>query len=198
MSKDVFFDKLRDFFLKCVDNKYFTLKDACGYFETIYQHEDKVSFLYEEVDKYQLDFRYEYDTTEGYTLGKISIHPYTISDEEDTYQPYADHHYEIELLYDERYWGYCMCNSSMELYDPVHNCCGDGCDWVAPQISITKIENKAYFTFNGIQRDMWSLQKEWNSLLNVHVDDEKTKRIQAIDAQILELEKRKQMILDDN
>lgn len=181
-----FLAKIKEFMIDNSKNGDF---DACEYYSTLDQHQNKLQMIIDDCENYEYYFRYTPDDSGGYTEGKIGLY----------FQPYqqATYHYEIELLHDERYWGYCQCTPEDEGYDPVANCCGTGCDWVAPRINIVKIDNIAWFSFDGYEKDLWELQAKWKQSENDVEDKHKQEQINYIDNQIAELIKRKNMIIGD-
>lgn len=156
-----------------------------GYYYTIEQHQDKLSNVINDCEKYDFNFHYEEDKTEGYTNGKITVYFYNDCVED------VNYHYEIELLYDERYWGYCECKPEDEGYNEEKQCCGCGCDWIAPRVEINKIESLARFSFDGYARDMWKLEEQWNKEFGQIQEDKKKKLIDEIDQEIERLLQRK-------
>lgn len=107
---------------------------------------------------------YEEDNSEGYTNGKIRIlieKPDEEKESEYMVDAYHDYCYYIEFLYDERMWGYCQCSPEDEGYNEKHKCCGHGCDWTAPAISITKEINSGYYKWQGDEADYWTYKEEF-------------------------------------
>lgn len=107
-----------------------------------------------------------------------------------------NYHYKITLNYDKRYWGYCSCSPSDKEYIPEHDCCGDGCDWVAPQIKVERIESLAYSSFDGIQRDLWELEKEWGIYLEKHNEKIKQEEINRLNDYIEDLKIKRDKLLN--
>lgn len=64
----------------------------------------------------------------------------------------------ISLGYEEENYAYCECTQTMEGYNPLHNCCGHGCDWSRP---VLQFSSKIYHDskpFEGCQADLWELK----------------------------------------
>lgn len=159
------------------------------YYETLWQHRDKLKDMLEEIDSYpEVDIQYIHDEEEYYTDRKIRILLYK---ERDNWMSQPDFYFEIELLFDERYWGYCYCKPSDEGYNEAKGCCGDGCDWVAPKVSVNRVDIVAYESFSGEERDMWKLEEKWNEDLTEHNERLKKERLQRLEEQ---LERTKQEI----
>ena len=139
---------------------------------------------------------YEKDITEGYTNGRIYV--YIIKDKHIEYRPtYESYHYCIEFLIDERFWGYCACSPEDEGYNDEYRCCGDGCDWVAPEFVISKQIQLGRFNWKGHEAEYWEYEKEYEEKLKA---DEKLKHLvresakksekEKIELQIKELQER--------
>jgi len=138
------------------------LKTLIPYYETIRQHQDKIKELTDEISKSKsISVQYEYDPEEYYSEGKIIIIFHM-----DSLISQPDFHYEIELLHDERHWRYCMCDENDNGYDLTKGCCGNGCDWTAPQISVNKVNNVVYESFDGVEKDLWELEEKWEKKLS--------------------------------
>ena len=136
------------------------------YYETLWQHRDKIQDLLDTIDNYpEISLQYKYDEEEYYTEGTIEIF---LHKEENDWHSQPNFHYEIELLHDERYWGYCTCEEGDKGYVPEKTCCGDGCDWVAPGVRVTKVDHIAYESFDGVESDMWELENKWKEDLSEH------------------------------
>jgi len=157
------FNELKDMMLNHEKDH---LRNLIPYYETLWQHRDKLKELTDEISKWEsIGIQYECDQEDYYTEGTIIIQFY--KDSEDRYtQP--DFHYDINLLHDQRYWGYCECNENDEDYNILKKCCGDGCDWVVPQISVNKINKVVYESFDGVEKDLWELEDKWKEYLSDH------------------------------
>ncbi|MGG2091344.1 hypothetical protein AB1283_01080 [Bacillus sp. S13(2024)] len=192
--KKGFFEELKDYLLV----KKNELHEYIGYYETLLQNKDELKPLIDDCDKYFFEIRYDEDDTDGYTNGKFIVYLYEKDLLEDHgWQSYLEHHYEITLNYDERYWGYCECTSDMMGYNETHKCCGNGCDWVAPSFGISKIETIHNSSFNGEQRDLWELEKKWDTYLIDHKDKEKQLKLKRIEEQLKYYEEEKQRLLNN-
>lgn len=67
--------------------------------------------------------------------------------------------YRIRFETDERYWGDCECNPDMKDYREDKHCCGHGCDWEAPAVTITKCcDIASHHTWNGDEHDYWDFE----------------------------------------
>ncbi|MGL4451070.1 MAG: hypothetical protein ACRCTZ_07775 [Sarcina sp.] len=114
----------------------------------------------EECDMFDVSFEL---TDEEYTFGVISI--YRLFGDIVNFDLENDNTvHKIRLTYAERYWGYCECNPEDEGYDLRHNCCGNGCDWVAPVFEIYTEYNMGRSEFNGVQHDIWDLEDKYNNI----------------------------------
>ncbi|MET3508285.1 hypothetical protein [Halalkalibacter oceani] len=105
----------------------------------------------------------EYD---WYNSGSILVYLYEKSD--DKWVLPLEHHYLIEFSHEDRYWGYCECTPNLEGYDARYNCCGNGCDWSAPQVKVQKIENVLFKSFDGNASDLWELEDKWSNNKEEH------------------------------
>lgn len=177
------------------------IDDACGYYETILQSKELLKEIINEGNTYHTEIQYEEDDSGGYTNGLIRVYLYKETEEDEicgigyVMDSMLDHHYTIQLVYDERYWGYCNCKPEDEGYDPVHNCCGNGCDWSAPRINVERIHNVAYESFNGSERDMWALKDKWNKSDDELKEKLVLQQVKSLEEQIFELEKRKDLLM---
>jgi hypothetical protein len=162
------------------------------YFETTLQVKDKLSEILEDAEKYYMEIRYENDKQDGYTNGELEFHFFTKNPDEDyAWDSSIGHYYKMELLEDPRHWGYCDCDPKMELYDPIHNCCGNGCDWYAPRIDISKISEVAYHSFDGVERDLWQLERKWKDDKTDYEEEMRKARLKRIEDEIRRLEEEK-------
>lgn len=66
--------------------------------------------------------------------------------------------YEIEFSYVERYWGYCDCDEGDKDYREDHQCCGHGCDWDAPAVTVYKCYDVDDGVWNGDEHDYWDFE----------------------------------------
>lgn len=165
------------------------------YYETLVQAKDKIEDLINDSEKYYMDIRYQEDKTDGYSDGSFEFHFYEKPLSADYgWQSHLGYHYEMDLGYDERYWGYCECSPEMEGYNPVHKCCGNGCDWTAPRIEIRKISDIALHAFDGVERDIWELEKNWGKHTENHEEELRKQRLKQLEDQIKELEKEKNLL----
>jgi hypothetical protein len=188
--KGNFFEQFKNYLLKHHSDN---LKTFIPYYETMLQAKDNIHDLLDDTEKYHLYIEYEEDKYDGYTDGELLFNFYSEDPNEDYgWESRTDHYYKMELRNDERHWGYCQCEPVHIGYNPIYNCCGNGCDWTAPQIHITKIESITYHAFEGVQRDMWELERQW---MDSKVDYEEEKRLahlKRLEEQIKSLEEEKQ------
>lgn len=126
---------------------------------------------------------YDEDSSGGYTNGRIRIlieKPDEEKESEYMVDAYENYCYYIEFRYDERPWGYCECNSDYEGYNPKYNCCGTGCDWVAPAFKITKEIDMYYGSWNGYEKDYWEYKEKFEqNEENKNAEVEKYKKEQT-------------------
>lgn len=127
---------------------------------------------------------YEEDNTGGYTNGKLTVlieKPDKEKESEYIIDAYYNYIYEIEFGFDNRYWGYCECSPNDEGYNPVHKCCGNGCDWSAPAFSVHKIETLGSYSWCGLEKDYWEYEKKFNEdINNKNIEVEKFKKEQSL------------------
>jgi hypothetical protein len=198
MSK--FLTELKKFMME--DDEFLSSNtNPVGYYNIIFENKDKLIDIIEECDNHYLDFRYNHDVSEGYTNGSIDIHLYRKSlSESYGWQSGLNHYYTINLNEDDRMWGYCQCSPSDEGYNPITKCCGMGCDWTAPQLSISKIESKGTFGFSGQEKDLWEMEFKWGSDSKENEEENKRKekesQVKYIEEEIQELLKRKEVLLN--
>jgi hypothetical protein len=195
MKKQDFFEYFKEYL---VGEHKDELHKFIGHYETLKQNADQFKNFIEDCENHYLEIRYEEDKLNGYSEGSFEFHLYERPLNEDYgWETHLDYYYKMTLLFDERYWGYCKCTPDMEGYNETHECCGIGCDWSAPSIQLDKIENVGYVSFDGYQRDMWELEKNWDTYLKIHEDKQKQERIKYIDEQIARLEEEKQRLLSE-
>ncbi|MFS0643805.1 hypothetical protein [Siminovitchia sp. 179-K 8D1 HS] len=192
--KGNFFEGFKEYLLsRHKDN----IKTFIPYYETLKQIEVSLKELIDDTEKYHWDIDYDADKTGGYTNGIFTVNLYNEDPSNDYgWQSILDHEYKIDLLTDERYWGYCVCTPEMKGYDPVHRCCGDGCDWIAPSIYVTKIRKVASHSFDGVERDMWKLEREWIKEGIDHDEELKKRRLQEIEEELERLKNEKLRLLN--
>lgn len=93
--------------------------------------------------------------------------------------------YEIHFSYDERWNGYCECLPDDDDYREDHKCCGHGCDWVAPSVTIFKCYNYDQGTWNGDEHDYWGFE---DSFYKDDLEQKARKEQEDKKLRILELE----------
>ncbi|MGZ9868264.1 hypothetical protein ACU3L3_07560 [Priestia endophytica] len=156
-----FLDRLKKFMQ--TDEELKEVHQIQGYYETILQHKGSLEKMIAHCEDYQFDFQYEKDESKM-NRGKIIVYLCEHDNEEEwLYDIPIDYHYIINLEDDDRDWGYCQCTPEDKLYNPIYKCCGNGCDWTAPRITIEKVENILCEEFDGIERDMWELKVKWEN-----------------------------------
>ena len=105
----------------------------------------------------------------------------------------CDYEYEIKFSCDERWWGYCECKSGDEDYRDDHKCCGHGCDWIAPTVSISKCYDYDYGTWNGDEHDYWdfedSFYKDEIEVKAKKEEEEKRLRIEQLEKEMADCKK---------
>lgn len=120
------------------------------------QQMDKVPLLLYKLKYYDYYIDYEPDTTSGYTVGKVYIH-FTNGNSAS---------YMFEILYDDRWYGYCMCNEKDEDYHPKYKCCGKDCDWTAPSFRVYELKYINYYSWEGEEREYWKTKEKMEELMN--------------------------------
>lgn len=190
MKKD-FFKTLKQYFLNEHQDE---LSKFIPYYETLVQHEKELLALIIDFQEWDVHIQHDEHDHDGYTNGTLEFllergeHPSLES---------PNYHYEIELLRDDRYWGYCDCEPTDEGYNKEHECCGRGCDWVAPSFRLKKIVSEGYGSFNGQECDMWELEGKWENYLKVYKDEKKRQRMEYIEEQMERLKKEKESLMDE-
>ena len=130
----------------------------------------------------------------------------------DTGKWYSDldcknYHYEIHFSYEERYLGYCECEPGDDDYNEDHQCCGHGCDWDAPAVTVYKCYDVDYGEWDGDEHDYWDFEdafyKDDLELKARREEEAKQQRIKELESQIAscqsDLEKlRKEMNNDES
>lgn len=191
--KGNFFENLKKLILEEKD-----AIELIPYYETLLQQEERLQSLLEDTDKYFYELVFQEDDSGGYTDGKLAICLYTKESGDKYFNSHiADHRYEIKFLHDERYWGFCTCTPDMEGYNRLYRCCGDGCDWTAPLIHVSKIVDIVYMPFDGIEKDMWQLESKWEDGVGKHKEELKNERLEVIEKQIERLESEKRDLMGD-
>ena len=104
---------------------------------------------------------------------------------------YESYSYKIEFGKDDRSWGYCTCTNEDQDYREDKDCCGHGCDWTAPTISIKKIISLGNNGWTGDEHDYWDFEdnfyKSNDELAKGKEEQEKLDRIEYIETTIDEL-----------
>lgn len=99
-----------------------------------------------------------------------------------------NYHYEFHFSYDERYWGYCECQPGDDDYDEDRQCCGHGCDWDAPAVTVYKCYDVDDGVWNGDEHDYWDFEDAFykdDLELKARIEEEaKRQRINDLEKQI--------------
>lgn len=103
------------------------------------------------------------------------------------YSP-TKYEYEINFSYVGRYWGYCECDAADEDYREDYQCCGHGCDWDAPVITISRCYEVDYGQWDGDEHDYWDFEDAFykdDLELKARIEEEaKRQRIKDLEKQI--------------
>ncbi|WP_339304409.1 hypothetical protein NST33_18110 [Paenibacillus sp. FSL L8-0435] len=183
---ELFFSKLKKFMSECEELE--SLKVA-GYYRTIEQMSDKLKQLFEECEKYNFSFTF-YSSSEGhyslYESEVMDVQFFKKSDgDSDSYgwDKHLNFIYTFELSDDMR-GSYCTCEESDAGFDYRYKCCGEGCDWYTPSVTVKRHETVAVDSFDGYEREMWALQDVWNEEQNDSVAQQKEAQKKYIQEQI--------------
>lgn len=99
-----------------------------------------------------------------------------------------NYHYEFHFSYDERYLGYCECQPGDEDYNEDYQCCGHGCDWDAPMVTVYKCYDVDDGVWNGDEHDYWDFEDAFykdDLELKARIEEEaKRQRIKELEKQI--------------
>lgn len=109
-------------------------------------------------------------------------------DEQMIFPELKNYHYEIHFSYDERYLGYCECQPGDEDYNEDYQCCGHGCDWDAPTVTVYKCYDVDDGVWNGDEHDYWDFEDAFykdDLELKARIEEEaKRQRIKELEKQI--------------
>ena len=123
---------------------------------------------------------------------EISLLKYIKDDYDDYDSP--NNNYIINIEYDERLWGYCQCSPEDEDYREDKHCCGHGCDWLAPHLTLNKVFVVASHNWTGDEHDFWNFEDNfYKSELELNEQNkkiEKEKEIQRLNELIEDSKKR--------
>ncbi|QQP10749.1 hypothetical protein FJQ98_16005 [Lysinibacillus agricola] len=129
-----------------------TKKTLIPYYETLLQLES-YSEMKELLNDYTcLDDIEFVESDNGWLIGTFEIHNNSLGVV-----------YKIHLELGNMSGSYCECSTTDELYNIEHDCCGNGCDFYAPRISITKEISIVSHDFQGYARDLWALEEKWTT-----------------------------------
>lgn len=109
---------------------------------------------------------YEKDTEDYYSNGKVRIlieKPESERESNYMFDAFYDYCYYIEFTEDERNWGYCQCSPGDNGFNEEHGCCGNGCDWHAPEFRIEKVISLDSGRWSGSESDYWEYKKRFES-----------------------------------
>lgn len=141
---EIFLDKLRNE-ISGEEN----LKDLLPYYATIKQaiNFDEFKDMLSDLDNKNYEITYiSPDENDWYSDGKFIIY----------FEDNHEYRYEINLNHDDRDWGYCDCKPTMEMYNHIHKCCGNGCDYTFPKIEIIKVIYKCNHAYDGVAYQLWN------------------------------------------
>lgn len=198
MKKD-FFEALKSYF---IEDHQEDLHKLIPYYETLLQHKDKLTPLLNDCQEWDFTFYYRDNDSREYNIGSLTVYLHRnvgelIENEWSDYyeQEGADYYYIIAFIDEPRMWGYCCCEPEDEGYNKEYHCCGVGCDWYAPSFEVDKVYSICCGSFEGLERDIWELEKKWDTYLEVYKDKKKLAELDQIETQLKELEKRKNELL---
>ncbi|WP_143322849.1 hypothetical protein [Clostridium sp. HBUAS56010] len=138
------------------------------------------------------DVNYCKDEADGYGNGFINISFYKTQSNK-TYADFSDITYVINFNIDDRPWGYCQCLPTDEDYREDKQCCGHGCDWYAPGVSIKKVTNIISHNWKGDEHDFWEFEDSFykvnEDLEAVKLEKERAARKKFLEENILEMQK---------
>lgn len=134
----------------------------------------KYSELINDISKKEYYVYFDYDSNRcDYDYDRIAINL-----ENENYR------YIIQLGYEPRHWGYCECSEEDEGYDERYKCCGNGCDWDAPDFTVIKEVTLGSNSFNGIERDLWEYKdKYYNVTVKEKEEQERISKINYLKAE---------------
>ena len=121
------------------------------------------------------------------------VYHVTLWEKTDTSKWYSElncknYHYEIHFSSEARYWGYCQCKPEDEDYNEEHQCCGHGCDWDAPAVTVYKCYDVDYGEWEGDEHDYWDFEdafyKDDLELKARREEEAKQQRIKELESQI--------------
>lgn len=129
------------------------------------ENSDLITLFNDLKDYPEYNIYYSSDKTEGYSNGSLEINlcrclEESLNEYENHYET-ANFTYSIIFGFDERYWGYCKCSVGDEDYRADKECCGHGCDWVAPTVAIHKNIHICSNNFRGDEHNFWDFEDEF-------------------------------------
>ena len=103
--------------------------------------------------------------------------------------------YKIHLELGNMSGSYCECSTTDELYNIEHDCCGNGCDFYTPRISIIKESNVINHDFQGFARDLWAIEEKWMTDYEKEALQKKNEdKVSGIENQIKQLQKELEIV----
>jgi len=170
-----FYNDLKEFILNQDEE---TKKTLIPYYETLFQLESFPE-MKELLNDYTCLDNVEYLESENHWLiGTFEIHNCT-----------SGVVYKIQLEMGDMTGSYCNCKPSEKYFNIEHDCCGMGCDFYSPRISITKETNVISHDFQGYERDLWALQEKWLTEYEKDLLQKKQlEKVSNIEAQIAQLQ----------
>lgn len=156
-----------------------TKRTLIPYFETLLQLES-YSEMKELLNDYTcLDDVEFVESDIGWLIGTFEIHNNSLGIV-----------YKIHLELGNMSGSYCECSPTDELYNTEHDCCGNGCDFYAPRISIIKESNVINHEFQGYERDLWVLEEKWMTEYEKELLHKKNvEKVNNLETQIEQLQK---------
>jgi hypothetical protein len=179
-----FWADLKNYFLQHItDGEFLYLPQ---YYETMLQNKENLTGIIDEYNNDD-DWSFHYSEVENgyYHIGNLLI-----------YNNNSKYSYELELVDEPHYDGYCECTSLMKDYNEKHDCCGTSCDWSKPAIDIKKITKLGYFNFTGIAKDLWTLTDKWEDDFEEVKRKKIESRINFLTQQIINLEQEREQLFD--
>lgn len=172
-----------------------------AYYYIICNNPEQMKSITEDCSIYGFDIYFEEnkDSDDHYTEGSLVINLHKLENNGlSDWENNLDYHYRISLDVNDRMTGYCTCSTNDEGFNYEHECCGAGCDWYEPCIRISKIEGLGYVEFDGYERDLWRLEKEWKGIKEETRDNKLLQTLRYYEEQIKVLEDVKSKFIKEN
>ena len=170
-----FYEDLKDYILMQDDK---LKKTLIPYYETLYQLEN-----YPEMKELLNDYTCldDIDFEEGdnhWSMGTF-----------DTYNSKLGVTYKIHLELGNMKGSFCDCEPSYKGYNVEKDCCGSGCDFYSPRVSIIKEVNVIDYDFQGYERDLWALEDKWVTEYDKELlHKQRLENVHSIETQIANLQ----------